>query len=144
MKILFTLLLTFLPVLITPARAYPLSGFNPEMAAFMHSLEKQAHKDDAAFKGFDAQRGKTVFFEEQPNEKSGKISCATCHTSDLKKSGKTTAGKVIEPLAPSVNKKRLNSSKEIEKWLKRNFKQVYGREGTAREKGDVLTFINSQ
>ncbi len=144
MKILLALLLILLPVLITPGASYSEPGFNPEMADFMHGLEKQAHRDDSIFKGFDGKRGRLIFFEEQPNEKSGKISCSACHTSDLKKSGKTTAGKLIEPLAPSVNKKRLTTAKEIEKWLKRNFKQVYGREGTAREKGDVLTFINSQ
>jgi cytochrome c peroxidase len=143
-KIILALLLILLPVLMTPGRSYSEAGFNPEITAFVHSLEKQAKKDDSSFKGFDEKRGRAIFFEERPNEKIGKISCATCHTSDLKKSGKTTAGKLIEPLAPSVNKKRLASVEELDKWLKRNFKQVYNREGTAREKGDVLTFINSQ
>nr|WP_237754269.1 DUF1924 domain-containing protein [Geobacter sp. OR-1] len=62
----------------------------------------------------------------------------------MKKSGKTLVGKGIDPLAPSANKNRLVSVKETEKWLSRNFKQVYGREGTPREKGDVLKFISAQ
>lgn len=126
----------------------PMSGvtadFNAETKKFMQELETQAKKQDRSFKGFDAERGKKLFLEEHPNEKTGKISCATCHTSDLKTSGKTLVGKTIDPLAPSINKKRLTDVKEVEKWLLRNFKQVYGREGTSREKGDVLTFINAQ
>jgi hypothetical protein len=53
-------------------------------------------------------------------------------------------GKPVDPLAPSVNRKRLTDVQEVEKWLLRNFKQVYNREGTAREKGDALVFINRQ
>ena len=118
--------------------------FNAEAKQFMQGLETQAKKQESAFKGFDPERGKKIFLEEHPNEKTGKISCATCHTSDLKKSGKTLVGKPIDPLAPSVNRNRLTNVIEIEKWLLRNFKQVYGREGTAKEKGDVLMFINTQ
>ncbi len=32
--------------------------------------------------------------------------------------------------------------KEMKKWLRRNFNDVYKREGTAQEKGDVLLFIS--
>jgi cytochrome c peroxidase len=120
------------------------AGLNAEMTKYLQGLEAQAKKQESGFKGFDAERGKKLFYETRPNDKTGTISCATCHTPDLKKSGKTLVGKAIEPLAPSVNKKRLTDAKETEKWLTRNFKQVYGREGTAREKGDVLTFINAQ
>lgn len=120
------------------------AGFNPEMTKYVQGLETQAKKQEGGFKGFDAARGKKLFFDAQPNAKSGPLSCATCHTEDLKKSGKTLVGKVIPPLAPSTNKTRLTNVKETEKWLLRNFKQVYGREGTAREKGDVLMFINAQ
>lgn len=118
--------------------------FNTETMQYMKGLEAQAKQQESAFAGFDPARGKKIFFEEHTNEKTGRISCATCHTSDLKNAGKTLVGKAIEPLAPSVNSKRLTSVKEIEKWLQRNFKQVYGREGTPREKGDVLVFINAQ
>lgn len=120
------------------------AGLNAEMTKYVQGLEAQAKKQDNGFKGFDAERGKKIFFEVRPNDKSGTISCATCHTPDLKKSGKTLVGKAIEPLAPSANKKRLTDVKETEKWLTRNFKQVYGREGTAKEKGDVLKFISAQ
>ena len=142
MKISSSLAAICLAVAMTPALS-PAAGFNAEMTKYMQSLESQAKKE-SGFKGFDAERGKKLFFETRPNDKSGPISCATCHTSDLKKSGKTLVGKAIEPLAPSANPKRLTDVKETEKWLARNFKQVYGREGTAKEKGDVLTFISKQ
>lgn len=117
---------------------------NPEISSYMKELEKQARQEDPSFKGFEAERGKKIFSEEQPHKDNKKISCTTCHTKDLKKQGKNAkTGKLIEPLAPSSNKKRLTNSKDVEKWIRRNFKDVYGREGTAREKGDVLTFINS-
>ena len=130
-------------IMIVPMVSFS-ADFNSETKQYIQDLETQANKQESTFKRFDPERGKKIFFEEHPNEKTGKISCATCHTSDLKKSGKTLVGKPIDPLAPSVNRNRLTNVKEIEKWLLRNFKQVYGREGTAKEKGDVLMFINTQ
>lgn len=120
------------------------ASFNSEVNAYMQNLEKQAKQEDPSFKGFSADRGRKIFFYEEPHKEFGKISCATCHTSDLKNQGKNEkTGKLIEPLAPSANKKSITSVKNIEKWLKRNFKDVYAREGTTREKGDVLMFISA-
>jgi hypothetical protein len=120
------------------------AGLNAEMTKFVQGLEEQAKIEGSGFTGFDPERGRKIFFDERPNDKTGTIACATCHTADLKKAGKTLVGKVVEPLAPSVNKLRLTNAKDVEKWLLRNFKQVYGREGTAQEKGDALMFINAQ
>ena len=33
---------------------------------------------------------------------------------------------------------------EVQKWLRRNFNDVYNREGSALEKGDVLTYLIGQ
>ena len=143
MRSLCVLTMICLFVLVMPRMGFS-ANLNAEMTKFVQGLESQAKKEDNAFKGFDPAKGKKIFFEERANDKAGKISCAICHTSDLKKAGRTLVGKVIEPLAPSVNKNRLTNVKDVEKWLQRNFKQVYGREGTAKEKGDVLVFINTQ
>jgi len=143
MRFLSLLLVGCLAVAIFPGLGLA-AGLNAEMTKFVQGLESQAKKQESGFKAFDPERGRKIFFEVRPNDKNGPISCATCHTSDLKKSGKTLVGKTIDPLAPSTNKARLTNVKETEKWLLRNFKQVYGREGTAREKGDVLMFINAQ
>jgi hypothetical protein len=50
-------------------------------------------------------------------------------------------GKTIKPLAPSANLQSLTDSAEVKKWLKRNFNDVYGRQGSAQEKGDVVTYL---
>lgn len=71
-------------------------------------------------------------------------SCATCHTADPTKPGKhIRTGKPIQPLAPSVNPKRLSEMRKINKWLYRNCKWTLGRACNAQEKGDVLTYLNS-
>ena len=63
--------------------------------------------------------------------------CSLCHSNDLRRSGKhATTGKVIEPLAPSVNPKRLSSPALIsKKRLLRNCKWTLGRESPSRKKG---------
>lgn len=72
-------------------------------------------------------------------------SCADCHGSDLKQSGKhVRTGKPIRPMAPAVNAERLTDQKKMEKWFKRNCKWTLGRECTPQEKGDVLLFIQGQ
>jgi len=72
-------------------------------------------------------------------------SCRTCHTSNLKLPGQhIRTKKTIEPLAPSVNEKSLSEVKKIKKWLKRNCKWSIGRECTAGEKANLLTFLNQQ
>jgi hypothetical protein len=71
--------------------------------------------------------------------------CASCHTEDVRQPGKhVETGRLLEPLAPSVVHKRLTNPAKIRKWLKRNCQWVLGRECTAQEKGDVLTFLKSQ
>ena len=95
---------------------------------------------------FKAEAGKNLWFQEFTEAKTGKIrQCTTCHTNDLRNAGKhARTGKVIKPLAPSVNSERLMVLKTIRKWLKRNCKWTLGRECTAQEKGDILTFIQTQ
>jgi hypothetical protein len=119
-------------------------AFRPEVAVLMKSYEDAARKADPKFSGFTAVAGKEFFFTERTNGKGEKVSCTTCHTKNLKAAGKTSAGKAIEPMAPSVNPKRLTNPKDIEKWFTRNCKQVVGRECTPVEKGNVLTFLQNE
>jgi hypothetical protein len=105
--------------------------------------EGQAKKSDKSFAGFSAERGKKFFLAETTNGKGEKISCATCHTTDPKKSGKTKAGKPIDPMAASANSKRYTDKQKVEKWFKSNCKDVYERECTPLEKGDFITFMKS-
>jgi mono/diheme cytochrome c family protein len=72
-------------------------------------------------------------------------SCASCHTDDPSRAGRhLRTRKLIDPMAPSANPDRLQDVAEIRKWLKRNCRWTLGRECTAQEKGDLLTFLNSQ
>lgn len=96
---------------------------------------------------FSAERGKALWHRRFPDPRHpGKIrSCTTCHGEDLSHTGKhVRTGKIIKPMAPSVNPKRFAKAKKIRKWLKRNCKWVLGRECTPQEKGDVLTFLQGQ
>jgi hypothetical protein len=120
---------------------------NPISASATEAVEQLLAEYRAkGAENFSIEAGKSLFFQEFADEKTGKIrQCTTCHTDDLRNAGKhARTGKVIKPLAPSVNSKRLTNLKDIRKWLKRNCKWTLGRECTTQEKGDVLTFIQTQ
>lgn len=71
--------------------------------------------------------------------------CTACHTTNLKAAGKhAITDKPIEPLAPSANPQRFTDLKKVEKWFKRNCKEVAGRECTAAEKADFIQYAISQ
>jgi len=117
------------------------------------SISQTSHADNAIFEmlnaldpgdtlTFDAKRGQHMWTREHP-DKNGKLrSCSTCHGADLTKSGKhVKSGKVIQPMAVSINDKRFTKTKKINKWFKRNCKWSWGRECTPQEKGDFLTYL---
>ena len=109
---------------------------------YLNSLKQEVLKENPNFTSFDASRGEKIFTSNYIGKKGKEISCTTCHTTNLSNSGENTfTGKIIEPLSPKANPKRFTELKEIEKWMKRNFNDVYNREGTALEKGDVTTYI---
>jgi hypothetical protein len=95
-------------------------------------------------KNFSAQAGEALWNKEFTDARSGeKRSCASCHHANLAQAGKhAETGKPIKPMKPAANPERLTDAKKIEKWFLRNCKWTYGRECTAQEKGDFLTFIN--
>lgn len=92
---------------------------------------------------FSASAGK-IFWNQtsRPGAATTARSCASCHTSDVRQTGKhAVTGNPIKPLAPSVMSKRLTNPKKIRKWFKRNCKWTRGRECTPQEKGDVLSYL---
>ena len=101
-----------------------------------------AHYQKAGGKDFSAERGKAFWLAEHAGEGGVRMNCVTCHGSDLARPGKhNKSGKVIEPMASSVNSERYTDLEKVEKWFTRNCKQVLGRECTAQEKGDVLRYL---
>ena len=102
--------------------------------------EKQTHP---SFTSFSVAQGEKIFRTERVNSKGEKVSCMTCHTSNPKAEGLTRANKVVEPLAPSVNKERFTDIAKVEKWFKRNCKDVLDRECTNTEKGHFTAWILS-
>jgi hypothetical protein len=95
---------------------------------------------------FSAARGQAMWSEARGESRPGQAqSCADCHGTDLTRQGEhVRTGKPIEPLAPTVNPKRLSDVATIEKWFLRNCKGTWGRECSAQEKGDFLVFISQQ
>jgi hypothetical protein len=104
----------------------------------------QAKASDSAFGGFSAERGEHLFRTNFSSGKPDTPSCTTCHTTDPRKTGQTRAGKDIEPMAASANPKRYTDQAKAEKWFGRNCNNVLGRECTATEKGDFITFMLTQ
>ena len=101
----------------------------------------QARQENAAYTGFSAERGANIFRTERNHSDGKKVSCATCHTSDPRNEGKTRANKVIEPLAPVANPQRFTDQAKVEKWFRRNCKDVLERVCTAQEKGDFMQYL---
>ena len=117
-------------------------GFSAVVDDYLNSLKQEVLKENPKFTNFDAKRGEEIFTSTHLGKKGKEIACTFCHGIDLNKSSENFfTGKVIEPLSPKANSKRFTDVNEIEKWMKRNFNDVYNREGTALEKGDVTTYI---
>ena len=95
------------------------------------------------FSAAAGERGWTA--KHQPDGAAEQRSCATCHGTDLTKSGKhATTGKPIEPLAVSANRERLTDPAKVEKWFGRNCRWTLGRDCTPQEKGDFVRYIQSR
>jgi len=92
---------------------------------------------DAGHAG-DASRGRTFFTAPH----TGEWSCASCHGNPPTARGRhATTGKSLAPLAPAFNPQAFTDTARVDKWLRRNCKDVVARECTAGEKADVLAYL---
>ena len=74
----------------------------------------------------------------------GEWSCASCHHAPPTRPGQHAGtGKTLEPLAPAFNPRAFTDSAKVDKWLRRNCKDVLQRECSAREKADVMAYLTS-
>lgn len=86
----------------------------------------------------DAARGQAFFTQRQ----GGEWSCSACHGNPPTAPGKhASTGKTIAPLAPAFNAQSLTDTAKVDKWFRRNCKDVVSRECTAAEKADVLAYL---
>lgn len=115
------------------ALALPAHAESPQQILVLY--QQQAGSASAA-------RGEQFFFAKVTRDGQTE-SCASCHTDNPKATGKTRANKAIEPLAPVANRERLTDPAKVEKWFKRNCKDVLARECTAQEKADFVAFLIS-
>ena len=85
-----------------------------------------------------AERGRQLFNAKH----GGEWSCASCHHTPPTTEGKhASTGKAIAPLAPAFNAKAFTDEAKVDKWFRRNCKDVLSRECTAAEKADVLAYL---
>jgi hypothetical protein len=128
------------------------------------ALSEISKKDDAEFDGFSAGRGREFFFRKHPMEVLGEISCASCHLKEPRRGilyhrtkvpcrechllddaehayPKEAKKRIIKPFAPIANDARFTNLERVETWFKFNCMTVIKRECTAREKGDVLSWL---
>lgn len=118
------------------------ANLNQDMQKYMDTLASQAKKENSSFTKFDYKSGEEIFTSTHIGKRGKPIACTSCHTTDLKQKGENiNTGKTIAPLSPLANPKSMVKVKNVKKWLKRNFKDVYNRVGTAQEKGDVIVYI---
>ena len=122
---------------------FSINAFAATPQELLKQYEVQAKQENAAFAGFSAERGANFYKAERTHSDGKKVSCATCHTSDPRKQGKTRANKVIEPMATVVNPERFTDSAKVEKWFGRNCKDVLERTCSAQEKGDYIQYLMS-
>lgn len=88
----------------------------------------------------NADKGKAFFNAKH----GGEWSCASCHNVPPTTEGKhATTGKSIAPLAPGFNPKAFTDTAKVDKWFRRNCKDVLSRECTAPEKADVMAYLLS-
>ena len=114
------------------------SAYAATPAEFQKTLETEARASAPGFSGFSAARGQQFFNSTHGND----WSCSSCHTSNPRQPGRhASTGKEIAPMAPAANPVRFTNAAKVNKWFRRNCKDVLGRECTLAEKGDVLTYL---
>lgn len=115
-----------------------LSGVNSHASSAVDSLLISYQQQGAGV--VDTNEGRDLWFS-----KHGDRSCSSCHSDSLSQNGKhIKTGKLIKPMALSVNPERYRDGKKIEKWFRRNCKWTLGRECSAQEKANILSWLRTQ
>ncbi len=109
-------------------------------AGFIQSYSTEAARTQPGFRA-DVARGRA--FAARDWGVSDKLaSCTACHSDTPSNPGRhAVTGKTIQPLSPSVNPERFSDPAKVEKWFKRNCKEVVGRLCSPAEKADFIQFV---
>ncbi|MFC7331594.1 DUF1924 domain-containing protein [Rhodocista pekingensis] len=111
--------------------------------ALLASYAVQAKAQDPAFTGFSAERGRAIYLGQVAGAEAD--GCAACHTADPRATGQhRKTGRAIKPVAVSVSPWRFTDADYVEKHFRRDCPGVLGRECSAQEKGDYISFLASQ
>lgn len=93
-------------------------------------------------RGFVPSAGRGEQFFRNAFKQGEAEACTACHTPDARNPGQhLRTHKMIEPLAPVANQQRFTDSAHVEKWFKRNCKEVLGRTCTSAEKADFVVYM---
>ncbi|MBK1689591.1 DUF1924 domain-containing protein [Rubrivivax gelatinosus] len=107
----------------------------PALAAPQDLLARYAAE---AGRAPDAARGQQWYAARHAND----WSCASCHGERPTAEGRhASTHRTIAPLAPAANAKRFSDEAKVEKWFRRNCKDVLERACTPAEKADVLAWL---
>ncbi len=120
--------------------------------ATMFAVSAEAGPRDDIVAGFMAQgattadpaKGQAMY---NANYGTGKVEtpkCQSCHGATPQQAGETRTAKPIDPMAVSKAPDRFTDKKKVDKWFLRNCKGVIGRECTAQEKVDFISFMMTQ
>ena len=108
----------------------------------------QAATPDELLAGYVAQagaaaspeRGQQFFTANRKNALN--LTCVSCHGATPTGPGRhDLTDKRIAPLAPAFNKERFTDAKKTDGWFKTNCLDVVGRDCTAQERADVLSWL---
>ncbi|MCM8596999.1 DUF1924 domain-containing protein [Accumulibacter sp.] len=124
--------------------AWPLAALAGPRDDLLAGYSSAAKKVDPSFIGFSASRGDSFHRRAFAGGKAETPACASCHSNDPRAAGRTPTGKRIEPMAVSISAARYSDPAKVDKWFRRNCQEVLGRECSAQEKGDWLSFMFSQ
>ena len=113
---------------------------SPAQAADTSITEQLTRWNAQATAPGNADRGQVFFSSKHGAD----WSCASCHGTPPTGQGKhASTGKAIAALAPAFNPQAFTETAKVDKWLRRNCKDVLSRECSANEKADVLAYLNS-
>ena len=141
--------------------AMPARAASPQ--ELLAAYAEQARQTNPEFSGFSAERGKAFYFAEHPVDTGPPLSCASCHHDDPRKetfahqdkipcrachvvfdrwpNGVPRMHRQILAFAPSENPERFTAEWKVEKWFEFNCNFLLGRDCTAQEKGDLITWL---